>query len=237
MLTKRPKKHVNDDVTSHNILNTSEPFEPSFLHRWLSLASYHSCDEKQEQTNQPLFIPSLPPVLVSGKSLMSQRVLSCWHVSRVELVLDAAICSQDHICAHSAEMFPCSRITHTLFFLFLCLQVLKLKHLREALCLSVVSLFIFGSTDENPPKKLWTYSLFRGNVAVFFMLWFVMYLLSYHIFLSCLADAVTSRTAGSLLKTNSHTSTSLPSVRMQTSHFKLCLLYVAVEIKKNRSFP
>lgn len=69
--------------------------------------------QRQEQTNEPLFIPSLPPVLVSEMSLMSQRVLSCWHVSRVELVLDAAVCLQDHICAHGAENVPhCSRITY-----------------------------------------------------------------------------------------------------------------------------
>lgn len=83
-------------------------------HESFSLTAYHSCHARQEQTNEPLFIPSPPPVLVSEMSLMSQRVLSCWHVSRVELVLDAAICLQDHICAHGAENAPlCSRITCT----------------------------------------------------------------------------------------------------------------------------
>lgn len=77
----------------------------------------------------------------------------------------------------------------------LCLQVLKLKHLREALCLSVVSLFIFGSTDRNPPKNLWTSSLFRGECRRVFhaLVCDVFTIISYW---WCVLK--TSRTAGSL---------------------------------------
>lgn len=51
--------------------------KPPQLHKSSLLATYHSCRARQERTNETLFIPSPPLVLVSEMSLMSQRVLSC----------------------------------------------------------------------------------------------------------------------------------------------------------------
>lgn len=69
---------------------------------------------------------------------------------------------------HTAQKCSLAHASHThtclfYFIIFLCLQVLKLKHLSEALCLSVVSLFIFGSTDGNPPKKIVDLLPFSGE--------------------------------------------------------------------------